>query len=58
MTKEELNAQIKKSFDMSKMTTVIVGDKAMIEQQLERFSKDAKTKDDLNNVKLKKITVD
>ena len=58
MTKEDVNAQIKKYFDMGKMTTVIVGDKAIIEGQLERLSKDAKTKDAVNNVKLKKITVD
>lgn len=58
MTKDELNGQIKKYFDMNKMTTVIVGDKAIIESQMDRLSKDSKTKDALNNVKLKKISVD
>lgn len=58
MTKEELNAQIKKSFDLNKLTTVVVGDKAMIEAQLDKASKDAKNKEVLNKVKLKKISVD
>lgn len=58
MTKEDVNAQIKKSFDLNKMTTVIVGDKPLIEAQFERALKDAKTKEELKNVKLKKISVD
>jgi zinc protease len=58
MTKDELNAQIKKYFDLNKLTTVVVGDKAMIEAQLEKAAKDAKNKDVLNKVKLKKISVD
>ena len=58
ITKEEVNAQIKKSFDINKLTTVIVGDKNMIEAQLEKAKKDAANKDVLNNVKLKKISID
>ncbi len=55
ITKDEVNQQIKKYFNSSKLTTVIVGDKSMIEAQLERISKDPKNKDILNNVKLKKL---
>ena len=58
ITKEEVNAQIKKSFDINKLTTVIVGDKNMIEAQLEKAKKDVANKDVLNNVKLKKISID
>ncbi len=58
ITKEEVNAQIKKSFDVNKLTTVIVGDKNMIEAQLEKAKKDAVNKDVLNNVKLKKLSID
>lgn len=58
MTKEEVNAQIKKSFDSNKLTTVVVGDKYSIESQLEKASKDANTKELLNKVKLKKISLD
>jgi predicted Zn-dependent peptidase len=58
ITKEDVNAQIKKHFDVNKLTTVVVGDKAMIEAQLDKAAKDAKNKEVLNKVKLKKITVD
>ena len=58
ITKDEVNAQIKKYMDVNKLTTVVVGDKAMIEAQLEKASKDAKNKEVLNKVKLKKISVD
>lgn len=58
MTKDDVNSQIKKYFDLNKLTTVVVGDKAMIEAQLDKASKDAKNKDVLNKVKLKKISVD
>lgn len=58
ITKEEVNAQIKKYFDINKMTTVIVGDKVYIESAIEKAMKDNKNKDVLNNVKLKKISVD
>ncbi|OFY86494.1 MAG: hypothetical protein A3F72_15015 [Bacteroidetes bacterium RIFCSPLOWO2_12_FULL_35_15] len=58
ITKEEVNQQIKKYFDPNKLTTVIVGDKSIIEAQLDKAAKDAKTKESLKNVKLKKITVD
>jgi zinc protease len=58
ITKDEVNAQIKKSFDVNKLTTVIVGDKNMIEAQLEKAKKDAINKDVLNNVKLKKLSID
>jgi zinc protease len=58
MTKEELNAQIKKYMDVNKLVTVVVGDKTVIEMQMDKQSKDAKNKELLNKVKLKKITVD
>lgn len=58
ITKEELNAHIKKVYDINKMTTVIVGDKAYIENALEKAMKDAKNKEVLNNVKFKKMSVD
>ena len=58
ITKDEVNAQIKKYFDVNKLTTVVVGDKAMIEAQLDKASKDAKNKEVLNKVKLKKISID
>jgi zinc protease len=58
MTKADVNAQIKKYFDLNKMTTVIVGDKNYIEAKLNDALKDAKTKEELKNVKLKKISVD
>ncbi|MES2513501.1 MAG: pitrilysin family protein [Bacteroidota bacterium] len=58
ITKDEVNAQIKKYFDVNKLTTVVVGDKVYIEAKLEKESKDAKNKEVLNKVKLKKISVD
>ncbi|HRD39830.1 MAG TPA: pitrilysin family protein, partial [Bacteroidia bacterium] len=51
ITKDELNAHIKKVYDPNKLTTVIVGDKAYIEAALDKAMKDAKNKDVLNNVK-------
>ena len=58
MTKEEVNQQIKKYFDSNKLTTVVVGDKWIIESLLDKASKDANNKDVLNKVKLKKISID
>ena len=58
MTKDDVNAQIKKYFDVNKLTTVVVGDKAYIEAAIDRASKDAKNKEVLNKVKLKKISID
>lgn len=58
ITKEEVNQQIQKYFDANKLTTVLVGDKWIIETQIEKVSKDAKNKDLLNKVKLKKISLD
>jgi zinc protease len=58
ITKEEVNTQIKQYFDVNKLTTVIVGDKNMIEAQLEKAKKDANNKEALNKVKLKKISID
>jgi hypothetical protein len=37
---------------------VIVGDKPLIEGQFERALKDAKVKEELKDVKLKKLSVD
>ena len=58
ISKEEVNQQIKKYFDLNKLTTVVVGDKALIEAQIEKASKDAKNKEVLNKIKLKKISID
>jgi len=58
ITKEEVNQQVKKFFDSNKITTLVVGDKFMIDGQLEKAAKDEKTKDVLNKVKLKKIALD
>ncbi|MBL7930502.1 MAG: hypothetical protein JNL60_01285, partial [Bacteroidia bacterium] len=58
MTKDELNQQIKKSFDSNKLTTVVVGDKWIIEDQIAKEAKEANNKEVLNKVKLKKISVD
>jgi len=58
MTKEDINQQIKKYFDSNKLTTVVVGDKWIIEDLLNKGSKDANNKDVLNKVKLKKISID
>ncbi|MGQ0829306.1 MAG: M16 family metallopeptidase [Bacteroidota bacterium] len=55
ITKDEVNQQIKKYFSSNKLTTVIVGDKAIIEAQLDRALKDPKNKEVLNKVKLKKL---
>ena len=57
ITKEEVNQQIKKHFDSNKLTTVVVGDKYIIESLLEKASKDANNKEVLNKVKLKKISI-
>ena len=58
MTKEDVNQQIKKYFDSNRLTTVVVGDKWIIESLLEKASKDANNKEVLNKVKLKKISID
>ena len=58
ITKDEVNQQIKKYFDSNKLTTVVVGDKWIIETQLDNAAKDAKNKEVLNKVKLKKISLD
>ena len=58
MTREDVNQQIKKYFDSSKLTTVVVGDKWIIEDLLNKASKDVNNKDVLNKVKLKKISID
>lgn len=58
MTKEDVNQQIKKYFDSNKLTTVVVGDKWIIESLLEKAAKDASNREVLNKVKLKKISID
>jgi len=58
MTKEDVNAQIKKYFDSNKLTTVVVGDKWIVESLLEKEAKNANNKEVLNKVKLKKISID
>lgn len=58
ISRDEVNQQVKKHFDSNKITTVVVGDKFMIDNQLEKAAKDAKTKEVLNKVKLKKIALD
>jgi zinc protease len=57
ITKDEVNQQVKKYFDANKLTTVIAGDKYLIEKQLDEV-KDNQNKETLKKVKLKKITVD
>jgi zinc protease len=54
ITKEEVNQQIKKYFSTNKLTTVIVGDKTVVEGQL----KSSANKDVLTKVKLKKISAE
>ena len=49
ITKEEVNAQIKKYITDDKINTVIVGDKIAIEAQLKKINMD--------NIKLKKLTL-
>jgi zinc protease len=58
ITKDEVNQQIKKYFDSNKLTTVVVGDKWIIESQIDKAAKDSKNKEVLNKVKLKKISID
>jgi zinc protease len=58
ITKDEVNQQIKKYFDSNRLTTVVVGDKWIIESLLDKASKDANNKEVLNKVKLKKISID
>lgn len=58
MTKEDVNQQVKKYFDSNKLTTVVVGDRYIIEAQLDKASKEANNKEVLNKVKLKKIAID
>lgn len=58
MTKDELNQQIKKYFDSNKLTTVVVGDKWIIESLLDKAAKEESNKEVLNKVKLKKISID
>jgi zinc protease len=58
MTREDVNKQIGKYFDSNKLTTVVVGDKWIIESLLDKASKDASNKEVLNKVKLKKISID
>jgi len=57
ISKDEVNQQIKKYFDANKLTTVIAGDKYLIEKQLDEV-KDNQNKEALKKVKLKKITID
>ena len=45
-------------FDLNRMTTVVVGDKWIIQGQIDKLLKDAKYKDDLKSVEFKKISLD
>jgi hypothetical protein len=58
MTKDDVNQQIEKHFDANKLTTVIAGDKDLIQIQLDKMAKDKQNKEVLDKVKLKKISVD
>lgn len=58
ITRDEVNQQVKKYFDSKKLTTVVVGDKFMIDNQMDKAVKDNKTKEVLKEVKLKKIALD
>lgn len=56
--KEEVNAQIKKYFIPSKLNTIIVGDKTVIEMQLDKYKKDAQYTPFIGNLKPQKLNVD
>src|SRR5690606_6999804 len=56
MSKEDVNQQIKKYFDLNQLTTVVVGDKWIIETQLNKIAKEQGTDQVLNKVKMKKVT--
>jgi zinc protease len=58
MTREDVNQQIKKYFDSNKLVCVVVGDKWIVESQIDKAAKDAVNKQVLNKVKLKKIAID
>lgn len=58
ITKDEVNAQIKKYFIPNKLNTIIVGDKTVIEMQLDRLSKDTQYSPYINNLKPKKLSID
>ncbi len=58
ITKQEVNEQIKKSFLPSKLNTILVGDKTVIEMQLDKYTKDPKYSPYINNIKLKKLSID
>ena len=57
ITMPDVNAQIVKSFLPSQLTTVIVGDRYIIESLMEK-AKEGQNREVLNNVKFKKITLD
>lgn len=57
MTRSDVNAQISKSFLPALLTTVVVGDRYIIESQIEK-AKEGQQKELLNNVKFKKISID
>ena len=57
MTRNDVNAQISKSFLPALLTTVVVGDRYIIESQIEK-AKEGQQKELLNNVKFKKISID
>ncbi|MEI6488115.1 MAG: pitrilysin family protein [Bacteroidota bacterium] len=58
ISKDEVNQQIKKYFATNKLTTVLVGDKSIIESQIDKALKDSKNKEVLSKVKLKKLTIE
>ncbi|GAB4205507.1 MAG: pitrilysin family protein [Bacteroidia bacterium] len=58
MTQQDVNAQIKKYFTMDKLNTILVGDKTVIEMQLDRLSKDNNYSPYINNIKPKKLSID
>ena len=58
ITKEEINAQIKKYFWPNKLNTIMVGDKTVIEMQLKRLTKDSKYTPYINHLKPKKLVID
>ncbi|GIV26761.1 MAG: peptidase M16 [Bacteroidia bacterium] len=58
ITKDEVNNQIKKYFLPNKLNTIMVGDKTVIEMQLERLTKDPKYSPIINNLKPKKLSID
>lgn len=58
ITKQDVDNEIKKYFLPSKLNIIMVGDKNLIETQLDKLSKDTKYSPIINNLKPKKLSID